>query len=105
MSVPLQTLEAQLGYDLEDLSGQAADARFCAELYGALTNRTLSRDGRPHTRLVLSWERAAEVVNELRARGNHAPLALAGSGGEGVISEVMLDELTAHGWHTRPFGD
>jgi len=54
---------------------------------------------------VLSWERAADVVNELRARGNHAPLPLAGSGGEGVISEVMLDELTAHGWHTRPFGD
>jgi len=105
MSVRLETLEAQLGYDLEDLSGQVADERFCAELYGALTNRTLSRDGRPHTRLVLSWERAAEFVNELRARGNHGPLALAGSGGEGVVSEVVLDELVAHGWHTHAFGD
>jgi hypothetical protein len=104
VSARFETLEAQLDHDLDDLSARVADERFCAELYRALTNRTLARDGRPSTRLVLSWDRAAEFVNQLRARGNHEPLPLAGSGGEGVISEVLLDELTAHGWSARPFG-
>src|SRR5215208_6587647 len=105
MSVRIETLETQLGYDLEDLSVQVGDERFCTELYRALTNRTLTKDNRPYTHLVLSWDRAAEFVNELRAREHHEPLPLAGSGGEGVVSEVVLDELNAHGWRTRPFGD
>jgi hypothetical protein len=104
VSAPFETLEAQLDHDLAHLSARVADAHFCAELYRALTNRTLSRDGRPHTHLVLTWDRAADFVNELRARDDHEPLPLAGSGGEGVISEAVLDELSAHGWHTRPFG-
>jgi hypothetical protein len=105
VSPPFETLEAQLDHDLDDLSPRVADEHFCVDLYRALTNGTLSRDGRPHTRLVLSWGRAAEFVNQLRARGDYAPLPLAGSGGEGVISEVVLEELTAHGWRARPFGD
>jgi hypothetical protein len=100
-----ETLEAQLDHDLGGLSARVADESFCAELYRALTNNTLSRVGRPHTRLVLSWDRAAEFVNQLRARGNQDPLPLAGSGGEGVTSQLVLDELSAHGWHTRSFGD
>jgi len=100
-----ETLETQLGRDLAGLSPQVADEQFCVELYRALTNSALSKEGRPQTHLVLSWDRAAEFVNDLRAHGNHAPLPLAGSGGEGVISEIALDELTARGWHPRPFGD
>ena len=101
MSAPVETLESQLVRDLEQLSDRFGDAEFCSELYRALTNRTLSRQGRPAGHLVLSWNRAAEFVNELRARRHHEPLALAASGGEGVMSEVMLDELTACGWRTR----
>jgi hypothetical protein len=102
MSVPTETLESQLIRDLAGLSNRFGDERFCAELYRALTNRTLSKDDGPGGHLVLSWNRAAEFVNELRAREREQPLPLANSGGEGVISETVLDELTAHGWQTRP---
>ena len=87
--------------DLDAISDRVKDARFCTELYRALTNRALSKhDGHPG-QLVLSWNRAADFVNELREREHLAPLPLAGSGGEGVISETVLDELVGHGWQTR----
>lgn len=104
MSALNETLESQLVHDLEGLTGRFGDDGFCAELYRALTNRTLSKDDQPHTYLVLSWNRAADCVNELRAREDQAPLPLAGSGREGVVSEVVRDELADHGWHARPFG-
>ena len=81
---------------------QDGDDQFCAELYRALTNRTLSKADHSDGHLVLSWNRAADFVNELRAQERHGPLPLAASGGEGVVSEVMLDELAARGWRTRP---
>jgi len=100
MRAAIETLEGELAHDLDGLSDRLGDDRFCVELYRALTNRTLSK---PHGRhLVLSWPRAAEFVNELRARESLAPLALADAGGEGVVSEIVLDELVAHGWQTRP---
>jgi hypothetical protein len=102
MEAPIETLESQLLRDLEELSERFGDDRFCTELYRSLTNRMLSKDGGPDGHLVLSWNRAAEFVNELRARQRHEPLPLAQSGGEGVISETVLDELTAQGWETRP---
>jgi hypothetical protein len=99
--VSTPTLESQLVRDLEGLSGRLGDAEFCAELYRALTNRTLSKsDGY----LVLSWNRAEDFVNDLRAREDHEALPLAASGGEGVMSEAVLDELTARGWQTRASG-
>jgi hypothetical protein len=102
MSAPIETLESQLVRDLDGLSHRFGDEKFCTELYRALTNRTLSKDGRPDGHLVLSWNRAAEFVNELRARERREPLPLAKSGGEGVVSETVLDELAARGWQTRP---
>ena len=102
MGAAHETLEGQLVHDLEGLSGRVDDDGFCAEVYRALTNSTLSKDGQPYSSLMLSWNRAAECVNELRAHEHLEPLPLAGSGGEGVVSEVVLGELTAHGWHTRP---
>jgi hypothetical protein len=99
MGVPVETLEAELERDLDGLSDQLRDERFCAELYRALTNRTLTKVDRGH--LLLSWTRAAEFVNELRARDRLGPLPLARSGGEGIISETVLEELTARGWQTR----
>ena len=102
MGAPIETLETQLVRDLEGLSSRFGDDKFCTELYRALTNRTLSKEGSPPGYLVLSWNRAAEFVNELRAQERHEPLALAASGGEGVVSELVLDELERHGWRTRP---
>ena len=102
MSAPIETLEAQLVRDLGGLSRRFGDDEFCTELYRTLTNRTLSREGRPDGHLVLSWNRAAEFVNELRAQEKHDPLPLAASGREGIVSQTVLDELTARGWETRP---
>ncbi len=102
MHAPIETLESQLVRDLDSVSDRFGDAEFCNALYRALTNRALSKDGRPDGHLVLSWNRAAAFVNELRAREGHQPLPLAQAGGEGVVSERVLDELTAHGWQTRP---
>ena len=102
MRAPVETLESQLRRDLEPVSDRFADDEFCTELYRALTNCTISKDSRPGGHLVLSWNRAADFVNELRARERHEPLPLAASGGEGVVSEVVLDELSARGWQTRP---
>jgi hypothetical protein len=102
MSAPIETLESQLVHDLDEASDRFGDERFCTELYRSLTNRTLSKGGGPEGHLVLSWNRAEEFVNELRARAGHEPLPLAQSGGEGVVSERVLDELSAHGWQTRP---
>jgi hypothetical protein len=100
MGAPIETLEAELVRDLDGLSGRLRDERFCAELYRGLTDRTLTKEGdRGH--LLLSWTGAAEFVNELRARKSLDPLPLARSGGEGVISATVLDELTARGWQTR----
>jgi hypothetical protein len=101
MSAPIETLESQLRHDLEPISDRFGDDEFCTELYRALTNRTLSKDDGPGGHLVLSWNRAADFVNELRARDHYEPLPLAASGGEGVVSEILLDELTARGWQTR----
>ena len=97
------TLEGELGHDLHGFSDRLADDQFCRELYRGLTNRSLTKDGEPGGHLVLSWNRAADFVNELRARVGHEPLPLAQSGGEGVLSETLLDELTARGWEPRPF--
>ena len=101
MGAPIETLEAELVRDLDGFSGRLREESFCAELYRGLTDRTLTKaeDGRGY--LLLSWTRAAEFVNELRARKRLGPLPLARSGGEGVISETVLDELTARGWQTR----
>jgi hypothetical protein len=101
MSAAIESLESQLVSDLEGLSARFGDEEFCAELYRALTNRTLSKDDGPGGHLVLSWNRAADFVNELRAREHYEPLPLVGSGGEGVVSEIVLRELTASGWQTR----
>ena len=102
MGAPLETLEGELVRDLDDLSDRLGDERLCVELYRSLTNRRLSKKEGPDGHLVLSWSRAADVVNELRAHEHYEPLPLARSGGEGVASETVLDELAAHGWETRP---
>jgi hypothetical protein len=104
MGMSTETLESQLSRDLQELSDRFGDDGFCTELYRSLTNRTLSREGRPGGYLVMSWSRAAAFVNELRAQERLEPLPLASSGGEGVTSETVLDELTAHGWRTRQLG-
>jgi len=102
MNSPSETLETELIRDLEGLGDRVGDEGFCGELYRALTNRTLSKDGGADGHLLLSWNRAAELVNELRARFDEDALDLAQSGNEGVISEDVLAELDRRGWRTRP---
>ena len=102
MGAAIETLEGQLSRDLQGFSQRFGDAEFCRELYRALTNRTLTKDDRTAGHLMLSWNRAADFVNELRAREHHEPLQLAASGGEGVASEIVIDELAVRGWQTRP---
>ena len=100
MGTPGETLETQLFRDLQDLFGRFGDDELCRDLYRALTNRALQKDG--NGRLVLSWNRAAAFVNELRASESHDPLPLAESGGEGVLSETLNEVLDRHGWHSQP---
>ena len=102
MDARLATLEGELVRDLQGLSDRLGDSEFCAELYRALTNRTLTKDGPPGGYLVLSWDRAEEFVNEMRAGRSQPPISLAQSGGEGVISETVSRELERQGWRTRP---
>jgi len=97
-----QTLENELVRDLQAYSDRFGDEDFCVELYRSLTDRALCKDSPSRGHLVLSWNRAAEFVNELRERERHDPLPLAQSGGEGIMSERVSDALEENGWTTRP---
>ena len=71
------------------LDDRLADDRLCADLYRAVTNRSLSmRAPRAEGHLALSRRRAEEIVNTVRAAHAQPPLTgLAQSGGEGELSD------------------
>jgi hypothetical protein len=96
------TLERLLLDDLDVEGGRAADERFCAELYRALTRRVWRNDRDAEGRLSPSFKRAEWLVNEWRARHGHAPLALAQTGGEGEVARTVEDVLGRLGWTHRP---
>jgi hypothetical protein len=56
------------------------------DLYRALANRTWHHEEATGGHVALSWRRAEEVVNDLRATVGAAPLTLAQTGGEGEVS-------------------
>lgn len=101
MSAPIETLESELMRDLDQLGDRFVDDSFCGELYRALTNNALRKEGGPEGHMVLSWNRVEELVNELRSRHGQPPLILAQGGGEGDVSDTVGDELNAFGWHWR----
>jgi hypothetical protein len=101
----METLESELVRDLQGFSDRFGDDQFCVELYRALTNRTLSKAHGPEGYLVLSWNSAEAVVNDLRRLESHDPLPLAETGGEGVVSATVSEALDQQGWTSRRLGE
>lgn len=102
MSERAELLERELVEDLASLEERFADEEFSTELYRALTNNAWHKDDDgPDGHLSLSWGRAEEIVNELRARGGQSSLALAQTGREGEISDLVVEELARLGWRAR----
>ncbi len=102
MSARAETLERQLAEDLASLEDRLRDEEFSSELYRALTNNTWRKEGGPDGHVSLSWGRAEELVNELRARSGQSALELAQTGREGEISDLVRTELERLGWHSCP---
>jgi hypothetical protein len=95
-------LERELATDLDRLGDRLVDEQFCGDLYRAVTNSVLRRQGGPDGHLSLSWGRAEEIVNELRKRRERLPLTLAQTGGEGEVSDLARGELERLGWTVAP---
>jgi hypothetical protein len=95
-------LEAELSDDLLGLGERFADEAFCAELYRALSRTAWHKPDGPAGHVALSWSRAEELVNGLRHEAGRPPLALAQTGGEGEVSDLVRDELGRLGWVARP---
>ena len=101
MQTPTGPLERELVQDLNGLADRLADERFCAELCGTLSNGALTKEGHPG-HVALSWTRAADFLNGLRARHGFAPLALL-EGEEGpMITGDAAEALGRLGWSSRP---
>jgi hypothetical protein len=94
-------LERALTADLVTLGQRLVDARFCSELYRALTNMRWYRDG-IDGHLALSWNLVERLVNDLRAGIDEPPLELAQTGGEGEVAPAVEAELRGLGWTHKP---
>ena len=101
MTTPAEGLERELVVDLEGLQERFSDEEFSSELYRALANTVWRKEGRAGE-ISLSWNRAEQVVNDLRARRGESALELAQTGGEGEVSPVVAEELTRLGWNAAP---
>lgn len=77
------------------------DEQLMTEVYRALANRRWTRV-EMIGELSLSWKRAADLVDELRAAAGHPPLKLEASGGEGVVDRRVTVILGPLGWRSRP---
>src|SRR4051812_49539824 len=97
-----ETLERELISDLEQMEDRLADEEFSTELYRALTNNVVRKQDGPDGHVSLSWSRAEEIVNELRAQHGRPKLELAQTGGEGEVSGLVRDELGRRGWTFTP---
>jgi len=101
MSTSTDTLERHLAADLRTIDGLADDS-FARELYRAMASRALSHSG-DEGHITLSWARAEDLVNGTRESLNLPPIeGLAGSGGEGEVSNRVRDALADAGWTSRP---
>src|SRR4051812_27870260 len=95
-----EELERDLANDLQTLGDLVHDDSFYPELYRGLAGVNWTRADEGH--LSLSWKRAEELVNRVRAEHGHAPLELAQTGGEGEVSERVADALSGLGWTPKP---
>jgi hypothetical protein len=97
-----ETLERELLTDLLALGDRFADREFSSELYRALANNRWRKPTTTEGAVSLSWSRAEELVNELRAGQGEELLALAQTGGEGSVSDTVAGELGRLGWRHEP---
>jgi len=98
----VSALEQELRQDLATIEDRFAnDNEFSRDLYRALANNTWHKDG-SEGHVALSWGKAEELVNELRARVAEDPLELEQTGGEGEVAETVRTELETLGWRSRP---
>src|ERR1700755_1221239 len=97
-----EELERRLLNDLTTLGDLVPDDdSFYEELYRGLAGpRWFLDDDGGH--VSLSWRRAEEIVNTLRAEHGREPLTLAQPGGEVECSAGVAAALAALGWHPRP---
>jgi hypothetical protein len=103
MSGFTETRERALVDDLIQLGHDAlADEKLVRDLYGAIASRALfKRDSEGH--VALSWKRAEEALDIARQAHGLAPLeGLAGSGGEGELTDRARDALEAIDWISQP---
>ena len=98
----MSDLEQELRQDLATIEDRFAnDNQFSWNLYRALANNTWHKqDAGGH--VALSWGKAEELVNELRARVAEDPLELEQTGGEGEVSNDVREQLEALGWRSQP---
>ena len=87
--------------DLDGLSEQLGDERFCEELCGTLSNGALSKEGHPG-HIALSWTRAADFLNGLRSRHGHEPLPFLEAENGRTVTGDAAEELGRRGWSSRP---
>jgi hypothetical protein len=92
------TAETQLLDDLATLGDRFTDEQFCTELYRALAGGHLTKNG---AAVAPSWSRAEELVNWLRSEHGRDPNALAQTGDEGDVSDLVAGELQRLGWRVR----
>src|SRR3954470_14336682 len=92
-------VERELTHDLTVLGDMVEDESFYPELYKGLAGVRWTRDGE---HIALSWKRAEEVVNAIRAQHDREPLELAQTGGEGEVSDRVAEALGGTGWTPRP---
>jgi hypothetical protein len=102
MAVDPELLERELVEDLARLEQRFMDEEFSSDLYRALANNVWRKVGGPAGHLSVSWGRAEEIVNELRAGAGEPPLTLAQTGGEGEVSDLVAGELSRLGWTGQP---
>jgi hypothetical protein len=92
--------ERELVDALRRVEERLVDERFSGELYRALASRRWQKeDGEA---VSVSWQRAEEIVNDLRERLGEEPLDLAQTGGEGEVSRTVAQEMERLGWGSQP---
>jgi hypothetical protein len=95
------SLERALAGDLATLGDRLGDDRLVHDLYRALAGTALSKRGETG-HVSLSWSRAAEILNTVRAEQGVAELdGLPQSGGEGEVSPRAQEALSELGWTVR----
>jgi hypothetical protein len=99
MTVTPEVLEQRLADDIRSLGELLDDESFCTELYRALADVKWHRDGGA---VALSWKLAEEVINEARAARGLPALTLAQTGGEGKLSDRVVEALSGRGWSPEP---